>query len=210
MLVDALFTVALTSVVLYFVKNYYAVSPAIPGPFLARLTDFWRAYKQYNGELRTEPTALHARYNPVVRYGIRSISFSDPKAIETIYESRDSFIIADSYHVLVGISNGKEVPSLISTKDEGRHGQSRRSVAAAFSARGAQAYEGSVDLVIPGLIDFINRKSNAPFDLAYLFVLYTMDSAANVAFSLSLGYLKAERDVDGSIELIRSRFRHWG
>lgn len=210
MLASTLVTVLLVSFLFYLLRNYFSVSPSIPGPFLAHFTDLWRAYKQYNGQLRSELTLLHAQYGSVVRYGIKSVSFSDPKAIETIYESRDGFLIADSYNVLVGISNGKEVPSLVSTRDETRHGQLRRSVASAFTARGAQAYERSVGAVIPDLFESIDRSVTRPIDLSNLFMLYSMDSAARMAFSQSLGCLKAGRDVDGSIELIRNRFRHWG
>ena len=208
-----LLTIIATSVLLlitYLVTNYHAVSPSIPGPFVAQLTDFWRAYQQYNGQLRSKLVALHAKHGPIVRYGVRSVSISDPKAIDIIYGSRAGFVTADSYKVLVGISSGKEVPSLVSTQDEGRHGQLRRSVAGAFTVKGAEDYEAFVDSTIPDLLDALTRAEGGKFDLPGLLMLYSMDSAARMAFSESLGCLKTGEDVGGSIVMIRDRLRHWG
>ncbi|KAI1097415.1 cytochrome P450 [Jackrogersella minutella] len=101
--------------------NWGKLSEA-PGPPLAGCTDLWRAYQQYNGRLRQKLLDLHCQHGPIVRYGVRSVSISDPDVISVVYGSRAGFITADSYKVLVGIQNGKEVPSLVSTQDETRHG----------------------------------------------------------------------------------------
>jgi len=63
-----------------------------PGPFLASISDLWRAYYQYNGLLRGELLRLHKEHGPIVRYGVNSISISDPRAISIIYGSRAGFV----------------------------------------------------------------------------------------------------------------------
>ena len=194
----------------YLITTYIAISPSPPGPFLASFTDLWRAYQQYNGQLRSKLTTLHAKHGPIVRYGVRSVSISDPKAIDILYGSRAGFVTADSYQVLVGISNGKEVPSLVSTRDETRHGQLRRSVVSAFTVRGSEDYEFFVDSTISDLLDALRRFKGGKFDLPRLLMLYSMDSASRMAFSESLGCLKSGEDVGGSIVLIRDRLKHWG
>lgn len=77
-----------------------------PGPLVAGATDLWRAYQQYNGRLRTTLLDLHVRHGPIVRYGVRSISISDPAALNIIYGSREGFItvsFSNSYYLLYNI-----------------------------------------------------------------------------------------------------------
>lgn len=59
-----------------------------PGPALASITDFWRAWHQYRGQLREKLVQLHEKHGPIVRYGVRSLSISDPSAINVIYGSK--------------------------------------------------------------------------------------------------------------------------
>ncbi|KAI1141801.1 cytochrome P450 [Hypoxylon sp. FL0543] len=186
--------------------NWRSLSKA-PGPILAGCTDFWRAYQQYNGKLRHKLLELHSRHGPIVRYGVRSISISDPEAISVIYGSRDGFTIADSYKVVVGIKDGKEVPSLISS-DDALHGAMRRSVANAFTAAAALDYEKAIDATIGELLEVMSRKND--LDLTSMLLWYSIDAAGRFSFSKPVGCLQAEEDVGGSIELIRERFKHWG
>ncbi|KAI1458106.1 cytochrome P450 [Annulohypoxylon moriforme] len=179
-----------------------------PGPALAGCTDLWRAYQQYRGKLRQKLLDLHSKHGPIVRYGVRSVSISDPEVINVAYGSRAGFTTADSYRVLVGISNGKEVPSLVSTRDETRHGALRRSVANAFTPTASLEYEKWIDATIAELLDVVSKKKT--FDLSSMILYYTMDAAGRFSFGEPLGCLQAEGDVGGSIQLIRDRFNHWG
>lgn len=122
---------------------------------------------------------------------------------------RLTFCQAESYKVLIGISNGKEVPSLVSTSDEARHGALRRAVAGAFSPNGVLEYEPFVDETIVELIDVLRAKKGA-FDLAATILFYTMDAAGRFSFGEPLGCLRTDGDVGGSIQMIRNRFNHWG
>lgn len=63
----------------------------IPGPFLASITDLWRAYHQYRGQLRGKLLDLHKKHGSFVRYGVNCVSISDPAAISIIYGSRAGF-----------------------------------------------------------------------------------------------------------------------
>ena len=71
-----------------------------PGPILAGATDLWRAYQQYNGQLRSKLCDLHAQHGPIVRYGVRSISISDPEVISIVYGSRAGFTTASYVCIL--------------------------------------------------------------------------------------------------------------
>jgi hypothetical protein len=65
---------------------------SVPGPLLAATSDLWRAFHQYRGTLGATLENLHTEYGPVIRYGVRSVSISDPNAVTTIYESRSGFV----------------------------------------------------------------------------------------------------------------------
>ena len=147
---------------------------------------------------------MHAKHGPIVRYSVSFVSISDPKAIGILYSSRAGFATADSYQALVGISSGKEVPSLVSTRDETRHGQLRRSVASTFTVRGSEDYEIFVDSAIPDLLDAVRRSKGGKFDLLGLLMLYSMDSVSRMAFKFPAVPNSGE-DVGGSITLIRDQ-----
>ncbi|KAJ2975729.1 hypothetical protein NUW58_g8274 [Xylaria curta] len=203
-----LLSVALFAVLSFRIIVDWSKLRKAPGPVLAGFTDLWRAYQQYNGRMREKLLDLHARHGPIVRYGVRCISISDPEVINIVYGSRAGFVTADSYKVLLGYHNGKDIPSLVSTRDEKQHGALRRSVANAFTPTAVLDYEKWIDMTIRELLESVARKQT--FDLTSMILWYTMDAAARFSFGTSLGCLSAEDDVGGSIQLIRDRFRHWG
>ncbi|KAI0539191.1 cytochrome P450 [Xylaria digitata] len=178
-----------------------------PGPFLAGFTDLWRAYQQYNGTMRDRLLDLHAQHGPIVRYGVRCVSISDPEVIKVVYGSRAGFISADSYEVLRGHQNGKEIRTLLSTRDEKQHGALRRSVANAFTSAAALDYEKWIDVTIGDLLESLTKKPK--FDLVSMIVWYSMDAAARFSFSEPLGCLAAEGDIGGTIQMIRNHLEHW-
>ncbi|KAK3660662.1 hypothetical protein LTR22_007909 [Elasticomyces elasticus] len=189
-------------------SNWKQLSNGIPGPLIARYSDLYRAYQQYNGKLRDELVRLHSVHGPVVRYGVRSVSISDPSVVDVVYGSRAGFTTADSYNVLVGIANGKEVASLVSTRDETRHGALRRSVASAFTPTGVLDYEPWIDESIVELLDVLSERPL--IDLSTTMLYYSMDAAGRFSFSESLGCLRADADEGGVASMIRNRFNHWG
>lgn len=69
------------------------------------------------------------------------------------------------------------MPSLVSTRDEVRHGQLRRSVASGFTARGAAGYEGFVDTTVPELMAAI-RRGEGRVDLSRLMLLIAWTARA--------------------------------
>jgi cytochrome P450 len=193
-------------------SNYHALPASLPGPLLSHLTSFHRFSLQRRGLLRSHLLTLHSLHGPIIRYGPRSISLSLPSAINPIYNSQPALPTAASYRVLLGIKDGVEIPSLVSTRDPIRHGQLRRSVASAFTEKGSLEYEVFVDATIPDLVSSLRRSISLgqKINLPDLLMLYAMDSASRMAFSESLGCLRSGEDVGGSIAMIRDRLRHWG
>ncbi len=65
----------------------------IPGPFLSRYTDAYRAYMawKYSGQDVNLFMKIHSKYGDVVRVGPRSVSVLDPAAVPSIYGVKARF-----------------------------------------------------------------------------------------------------------------------
>lgn len=85
--------VSLTAVVLWLVKNrYHNGLNKYPGPLLASLTDWWRFVDVYGRRPEVTHRALHKKYGDVVRLGPNTLSFSNPRALKSIYGLNKGFI----------------------------------------------------------------------------------------------------------------------
>jgi hypothetical protein len=62
---------------------------SFPGPALAKLTDFWRAFHTYRGRVDQKHVDLHRKYGTAVQLGPNCVSISDPSLIRTIYSTRN-------------------------------------------------------------------------------------------------------------------------
>lgn len=67
-----------------FLYNYFLLR-GIPGPFLARFTDFWRLLVVRRGDAQETNLALHKKYGKVVRIGPNCVSVTGGDAIPAIY-----------------------------------------------------------------------------------------------------------------------------
>lgn len=85
--------VSLTALALWLVKNrYHNGLNKYPGPLLASLTDWWRFWDVYGQRPEVTHRALHKKYGDVVRLGPNTLSFSDPRALKSIYGLNKGFI----------------------------------------------------------------------------------------------------------------------
>jgi hypothetical protein len=62
---------------------------SFPGPALAKVTDFWRAFHTYRGRVDLKHVELHRKYGTAVQIGPNCVSISDPSLIRTIYSTRN-------------------------------------------------------------------------------------------------------------------------
>jgi hypothetical protein len=63
-----------------------------PGPFLAKITDTYRAALTVLGHIDSVHLDWHKRYGTAVRIGPNCISISDPGLIRTIYATKDAWL----------------------------------------------------------------------------------------------------------------------
>lgn len=84
--------VFLTTLLLWLIKNrYHNGLNKYPGPFLASLTDCWRFFDVYGRRPEVTHRLLHKKYGNVVRLGPSTLSFSDPRALKSIYGLNKGF-----------------------------------------------------------------------------------------------------------------------
>lgn len=61
----------------------------IPGPFLAKFTDFYRAGLTTQGHVDSTTRGWHKKWGSAVRVGPNAISISDPDLIRVIYTTKN-------------------------------------------------------------------------------------------------------------------------
>ena len=85
--VYAVLGLVFASLIFALVKSRAYKLDHVPGPFLSRYTDAYRAYLawKYSGQDVNLYMKVHSIYGDVVRLGPRSISVLDPAAIPSIY-----------------------------------------------------------------------------------------------------------------------------
>jgi cytochrome P450 len=108
---------------------------------------------------------------------------------------------------MVGVSNGKEIDSVITIADENRHNRLRRSVANAFAAVTTLDYEPHIDRTIEELLKSMDNQRT--FDLSRKMAYFGLDASSGFAFNSPKGCLAADADIEGMIAITRERMRHW-
>jgi len=84
--------VLVLAITAYLIKNRFNRGlNKYPGPFLASLTDWWRFYDVSKRRPEVTHIKLHEKHGDVVRLGPNVLSFSDPKALKTIYGLNKGF-----------------------------------------------------------------------------------------------------------------------
>lgn len=73
-------------VVAHFTRNYFRPGVyAVPGPFLAKLSNLWRFIDVANGHAEKTLYKLHQQHGDYVRLGPNVVSIRDLDALKTIY-----------------------------------------------------------------------------------------------------------------------------
>jgi cytochrome P450 len=108
---------------------------------------------------------------------------------------------------MVGVSNGKEIDSVITIADENRHNRLRRSVTNAFTAATTLNYEPHIDRTIEELLTSLSGQRT--FDLSRKMAYFGLDASSGFAFNSPKGCLAADADIEGMIAVTRGRMRHW-
>ncbi|KAG9239855.1 cytochrome P450 [Calycina marina] len=101
-----------------------------PGPFLAKITDWYSVYHAWKGERHLEFYRCHEVYGPVFRFGPNGLSINSNTALKTIYGHKSNVKKSQFYSVFPPT---KETFNTHSSIDKTSHARKRRVLSHAFS-----------------------------------------------------------------------------
>lgn len=81
----------ITTILFYHLYRTYSQLQHIPGPLIAKFTNFYRFFLARHGRLHLHQDRAHQRYGPAVRFGPNVVCICDPEAIQTIFNLRGGF-----------------------------------------------------------------------------------------------------------------------
>ncbi|KIW11732.1 hypothetical protein PV08_09004 [Exophiala spinifera] len=183
----------------------------IPGPWQAKLTNFWLARRVWRGENFPDISRdLDKRFGRVVAYGPNRILFNEPTAIGIIFNTRNPFPKPDSYNVPVQAVNGKLISTFITERSEARISIIKKQIIGAFSTNAILAYEHHIDHNITRLMDrFTLSEQDKVFNIATWNIFFAMDTICNIAFSDNQGLVERQADIGRTLQGGKERLLHW-
>lgn len=113
---------------------------------------------------------------------------------------------------MVELSQGKEISTLITIRDEGRVSAIKSQISAGFSQNTWLKQEDQIDQTIDVFIQRLReviRNGAADIQMDHWLALWTFDTLSQLAFSDSRDYLNAGTDKDGVYAGSAIRFKHW-
>lgn len=87
----AVLVLGVTTILVYHLYRTYSQLQHIPGPLIAKFTNFHRFLLARRGRLHLYQDRAHQRYGPAVRFGPNLVCICDPEAIQTIFNLRGGF-----------------------------------------------------------------------------------------------------------------------
>lgn len=151
---------AVLSTILY--RLFLSPLNRFPGPFSARLTDFWLAFhvgKKLNQYQRLQD--LHRRYGRIVRTGATHLSISDPTFVEPVLGYNATTVKGAWYDI--------DYPhhSLHEERDPAKHEAKRRLWAPAFSVSALRSYDREIQPVNRKFVQRITELEGVPMNITY-------------------------------------------
>ncbi|KXJ87349.1 cytochrome P450 [Microdochium bolleyi] len=173
---------------------------SVRGPWLARFTSGWYAFRVWQGSFQHVNRDLHRQYGPIVRYGPGRYSISDLSEIKTIYGLGTAFPKSSWYNPWS--EPGEH--NLFSDSSIKRHAHERKLFQASYAMSALVHYEAFVDNCANLLKARLQEVSSSgkPVDMCHWFQCYAFDVIAIITFGKRLGFLDRGEDVHNMISAI--------
>ncbi|BCR84059.1 cytochrome P450 [Aspergillus chevalieri] len=156
-----------------------------PGPFLARLSNFYLTrLSAKNLHLYEEVQALHREYGDIVRVGPSELSITHPDAVKAIYSNASPVTKGPWYTLL------DPRVSLSFSRDKQVHARRRRVWDRGFSTKALHAYEPVVQMYSNQLANVIDRDLDQPIDITRWLSYYAFDVMGNLAFGKTFDMIR--------------------
>ncbi|KAK3687933.1 cytochrome P450 [Podospora appendiculata] len=173
---------------------------AFPGPLVAATSKLWIIKGVVRKNLHLELKRVCDEYGPFVRVSPNDIVTDDLDHVLAMSAVRSPYRRSEIY------SNVKfdfDLDHVFSERDEGRHLELRRKLAAGYSGKENIHLEEAVDEQIQKLVDLIDRKylstdgSFKSVEFSRLAQFFTLDVIAQAAFGEAFGFLRRDEDING-------------
>ena len=175
-----------TSLVTY--RSLFHPLNKFPGPFGARISNFWLSAHLKNGDAFRKVQELHEKYGDFVRVGSSDLSITHPKGVSAIYGQGSKCTKADWYDLT------KPLQSLLAQRDKTIHDQRRRIWSPAFSDKALRGYEERMKKYRHKLMAHIEASDGQPINVTKWFNLYSFDVMGDLAFGASFDMLESSEE----------------
>ncbi|KAF1924082.1 cytochrome P450 [Didymella exigua CBS 183.55] len=179
-------------------RLYFHPLRHFPGPKLAAISRFPKAYATFTGRAHHYTHALHEQYGEVVRLSPNELSFIHPDAWRDIYGHGSGQgkgtqgSVPGKYWEWYGLCSNK-VAHMIQTKDPAEHARIRRIFKPAFSDRALKEQEPLllkyVEKLISNLKRDVSKDPDHKFDIVKQYNFTTFDVMGDLTFGESLHML---------------------
>ncbi|KAG9249372.1 cytochrome P450 [Emericellopsis atlantica] len=178
-------------------RRYLSAISNIPGPFWASLTRLWHVWIILEGRQNERLVALHKRYGPFVRIAPNEISVCHRDASTLLL--RANLHKGDWYHVTAVPDFRFRNP--MSTTDPRKKKALSKHFAPGYAPSKVRGWESDINGNIECLLSWIDAyaEDEKPMHLDKFITYTTFDNIGSVFFSEPFGFIKAGRDVGGTL-----------
>lgn len=175
-----------TSLLAY--RVFWSPLSRFPGPYGARVSNFWFSSQLANHDAYKTVLKLHEDYGDFVRIGSNDLSIIHPKAVNAIYGLESKCRKADWYDLT------QPMVSLHTTRHQAIHDTRRRIWSNAFSDKALRGYQDRIKVYQDKLIAQIASFGDQRVNVTQWFNRYSFDVMGDLAFGTSFEMLESAEE----------------
>ncbi|KAH8595275.1 cytochrome P450 [Bisporella sp. PMI_857] len=174
----------LLSVVIY--RLFFHPLANYPGPFWAKITDWYSVYHCLTGNRHLEFYRIHQKYGKFVRYGPNRLSVNSATGLKAIYGPKTNSQKSGFYEVLIRFFPAFSSQSIIDEK-KFLHAEKRKTLSHALhqssTAKGIDdAILNNLDILCSNLITGKNDDWSGPVNISNVTAYFSFDIMGEVCF----------------------------
>ncbi|KAG9244214.1 cytochrome P450 [Calycina marina] len=196
---------AVAGAIVSFLAWNYLTSPIknVPGPLIAKCTNWWRFFSIYNNTSVDTQRALHEKYGTAVQVGPNLVSLSDPTVLKTIYSTRGEFLKSTFYDVNSSKVGRQIIYNVFSTRSNSVHSHLIRPVRKFFTLYSLLKHEVLIDKAIDLFLACLDHNfvtgdnANKTCKMDEWLPFFAWDVIGWLTFGKPIGYLEHGSDFNG-------------
>lgn len=211
-----IFFIALGSIPLFLLYRLICntlLSPLrqFPGPRLARVTDFYRAWISRSGHADDYYRHWHDQYGAAVRVGTNAISVSDPSLIGTIYATKAAWLKSEMYRPNDILLDGRRISNIFNTADKAFHARISNPIRGLWSNTKILEVEPLVDETIELFTHTLEERfgDGEVCDADRWLEYFSWDVMSNTAFGKHHGFVEEGRDVKDMLSISEQGLKYF-